>query len=99
MADCTVFELTLPNGKQQAVGFPRDFVDENDLKVGESVRILPRDGSFTVTFDIVPLFESLVECRIMSMNKQVVCAPMWNNVPKEVWFLYLASSDVTCRYH
>jgi len=99
MAQYTIFNLTLPDGQPLAVGFPRDFVSEHDLAKGELVRIVPGGGSFKVSFDILPYFEDVVTCRIVSMNKQVVCEPIWNNVPREVWFLYLASTDVAGSLH
>ena len=99
MAQYSIFDLTLPNGKRSSIGYPVDCVDEYDLKQGELVRVFPSEDSFKVALDIVPIFETGIMCRIMSMNTQVMRAPLWNNVPREVRFLYLASTDVTTQYH
>ena len=99
MAQYSIFDLTLPNGKRSSMGYPTDCVEEYDLKQGELVRVFPGEDSFKVALDIVPIFETGIMYRIMSMNTQVMRAPLWNNVPREVWFLYLASTDLTSQYH
>lgn len=99
MAQYTVFDLTLPNGQQSSCGYPDDYVAEYELKKGKLVHVFPGDGSFKIEFGVAPSFEPGVTCRIMSLSPATIASPQWNNVPRDVWLVHLAFTDVTSMYH
>ncbi|MBI5457821.1 hypothetical protein HY971_03820 [Candidatus Kaiserbacteria bacterium] len=99
MAQYTVFDLTLPNGRQSARGYPDDYVTEYGLEKGKLVRVFPSGNSFQIEFGVTPSFESGVMCRIMSMGPATIKSPLWNNAPRDVLLVHLAFTEVTSMYH